>query len=115
MLCGFIFNICSVINEKTITNGRILIWYVFLASWGTDIFAYLIGRHFGKHKFTDISPNKSIEGCIGGLLGAFVMVLVYTFVCNKVWNMDFSYVYSGFIAILLSVLSQIGDLAGIKC
>ena len=39
------------------------------------------------------------------------MVLVYTFVCNKVWNMNFSYVYSGFIAILLSVLSQIGDLA----
>lgn len=100
----------SVIRENLI-NGKILIWYVFLASWGTDIFAYLIGRHFGKHKFTDISPNKSIEGCIGGLLGAFVMVLVYTFVCNKVWNMNFSYVYSGFIAILLSVLSQIGDLA----
>lgn len=45
-------------------NGRILIWYVMIASWGTDTFAYLFGRTIGKHKFSKISPNKTIEGCV---------------------------------------------------
>ena len=99
------------IIRENITNGKILIWYVFLASWGTDIFAYLIGKHFGKHKFTQISPNKSIEGCVGGILGAVVAILIYTFVCNNVFNMSINYFYAIFISILLSCISQIGDLA----
>lgn len=45
-------------------NGRILIWFVMIASWGTDTFAYLFGRTIGKHKFSKISPNKTIEGCV---------------------------------------------------
>lgn len=88
-----------------------MIWFVFFSSWGTDIFAYLIGRHFGKHKFTEISPNKSLEGCVGGIVGALVMILIYTFACNQIFAMNFSYLYAGFIAVLLSVTSQIGDLS----
>ncbi|MBR6504761.1 MAG: phosphatidate cytidylyltransferase [Clostridia bacterium] len=47
-------------------NGKLLIWYVFFAAWMTDTFAYLIGMKFGKHKFSQISPKKSIEGSIAG-------------------------------------------------
>ena len=53
---------------RGLNNGKFLIWYVFLASWLTDVFAYLTGKAVGKHHFTDISPNKTIEGCIGELL-----------------------------------------------
>lgn len=106
-----LFLMFAPIIRENITNGKILIWYVFLASWGTDIFAYLIGKHFGKHKFTQISPNKSIEGCIGGILGAIIAILIYTFVCNNVFNMSINYFYAIFISILLSCISQIGDLA----
>lgn len=106
-----LFLMFAPIIRENITNGKILIWYVFLASWGTDIFAYLIGKHFGKHKFTQISPNKSIEGCIGGILGAVIAILIYTFVCNNVFNMSINYFYAIFISILLSCISQIGDLA----
>ena len=47
-------------------NGKLLVWYVLFAAWGTDTSAYFIGCKFGKHKFSKISPKKSIEGCIGG-------------------------------------------------
>ena len=47
--------------------GKYLIWYILFAAWGTDIFAYFIGRKYGRHKLTKVSPHKSIEGLIGGL------------------------------------------------
>lgn len=106
-----LFLMFAPIIRENLPNGKILIWFIFFAAWGTDIFAYLIGKHFGKHKFTEISPNKSLEGCVGGIVGAFVMILVYTFACNQIFGMNFSYFYAGFIAILLSITSQIGDLA----
>ena len=97
--------------RDSLENGKILIWYVFFAAWGTDIFAYAIGRKIGKHKFTEISPNKSIEGCVAGLFGSIIMCMVYTFVCNSIWNVNISYIYIFGISIFLSVISQIGDLA----
>ena len=63
---------------RNMENGKFLIWYVFIASWLTDVFAYLTGKTIGKHHFTDISPNKTIEGCIGGTLGATLCCLLYT-------------------------------------
>lgn len=47
-------------------NGVILIFYVLICGWVTDIFAYLGGKIFSsrKHKFSKVSPNKSVEGCI---------------------------------------------------
>lgn len=92
-------------------NGKILIWYVILAAWGTDIFAYLIGKHFGKHKFSKVSPKKSIEGCIGGTVGAVILMLIYTYVANTYWGMNYSYLFITGIGIILSLVGQIGDFA----
>ena len=92
-------------------NGNILIWYAIFAAWGTDIFAYFIGKHFGKHKFSKISPKKSIEGCIAGTVGAVVIMLIYTYVANTFWGMSYSYLAIGIIGIILSVIGQIGDFA----
>lgn len=97
--------------RDNLENGRVLLWYVFFISWGTDIFAYFIGRKFGKHKFTEISPNKSIEGCIAGLLGAIIISLIYTLICNSVWNLNINYLYIFGISLFLSIVSQVGDLA----
>lgn len=92
-------------------NGNVLIWYVFFAAWSTDIFAYLVGKHLGKHKFSKISPNKTIEGCIGGTIGAVIVMLIYTYFINLYLGMEYSYLHIGIIALLLSFLSQIGDFA----
>ncbi len=90
-------------------NGKILIWYAILAAWGTDIFAFCIGLKFGKHKFSKVSPKKSIEGCIAGVIGAVLLMLVYTYIANTYWNMDFSYLYILIAAVILSLIGQIGD------
>lgn len=92
-------------------NGKILIWYAIFAAWGTDIFAYFIGKHFGKHKFSKVSPKKSVEGCIGGTIGAVVMMLVYTYFANTYWGMEYSYLFIAGIGIILSLVGQIGDFA----
>lgn len=99
----------SLIRETI--NGKITIWYVFFAAWGTDVFAYIIGKRFGKHKFSKISPNKSIEGCIAGTIGAIVLMLIYTLVCNTYLGMKFNYIYIILIAIVLSLVGQLGDFA----
>ena len=99
----------ALINGKT--DGKILIWYAIFAAWATDVFAYFIGKYFGKHKFSKVSPKKSIEGCIAGTVGAVVIMLAYTYFANTFWGQNYSYLYVTLIGIVLSLLGQIGDFA----
>ncbi len=100
----------SIIHEN-LENGKFLIWYAFFTAWGTDIFAYFVGKKFGKHHFTEISPNKTIEGCIGGIIGAILLTTLYTIACNYIFNVQFPYAIIIVITFVLSLISQIGDLA----
>lgn len=106
-----VFFIMFVAFINGMQNGRILIWYAIFAAWGTDISAYMIGKHFGKHKFSKVSPKKSIEGCIGGVIGALIIMLAYTYVANTYWDMNYSYLFITGIGIMLSLIGQIGDFA----
>ncbi len=99
----------ALINGKE--HGKILIWYAFIPAWGTDIAAYFIGKYFGKHHFSEVSPKKTIEGCIGGTIGALILILGYTYIANNYWGMDYSYLWMGGIGIILSLIGQIGDFA----
>ena len=92
-------------------NGRILIWFVLIASWGSDVFAYFIGRHFGKHKLTKISPNKTVEGAVAGVVGAILLGIIFAVLCNTLWGVGINYLLIGCIMALLSIVGQIGDLA----
>lgn len=92
-------------------NGKILIWYIMMASWGSDIFAYIIGKNFGKHKFSKISPNKTIEGCVAGIVGAIVLCVIYTFLVNKYFSLNYLYWQISVVSIILCVIGQIGDFA----
>lgn len=106
-----VFFIMFVAFIDGMPNGKILIWYALFAAWGTDIFAYFIGKHFGKHKFSKVSPKKSIEGCIGGTIGAVMLMLIYTYFVNNYLEMQYSYVFITGIGIILSLVGQIGDFA----
>ncbi len=99
----------ALINGRN--GGNILVWYALIAAWGTDVFAYFIGKYFGKHKFSKVSPKKSIEGCIAGTVGAVIVMLGYTYLANTFWGQNYSYLYVGMIGIILSLLGQIGDFA----
>lgn len=95
-------------------NGKIYIWYIFIISWGTDIFAFLIGNtlKLGRHKFSKISPNKSIEGCIAGIIGALVLSLLYTFCLDKFANITLiPYLAITTVSFILSIVGQFGDFA----
>ena len=92
-------------------NGKILIWFVLIASWGSDVFAYFIGRHFGKHKLTKISPNKTIEGAVAGIVGAILLGILFAVLCNTIWNVGINYLVIAIIMAILSAVGQIGDFA----
>ncbi|MFA4852752.1 MAG: phosphatidate cytidylyltransferase [Bacteroidales bacterium] len=65
-------------SEEDTENPAFPIFYFFIL-WTYDTFAYLIGMKFGKHKlFERISPQKSWEGVIGGLLFAFILATVFS-------------------------------------
>ena len=73
--------------------------------------AYVVGKYFGKHKFSKVSPKKSIEGCIGGVVGTILLMVIYTYFANNHWGMDYSYLFIIGIGIILSLVGQIGDFA----
>lgn len=94
---------------RGIEHGKIYIGFIVLIAWSTDIFAYLIGKRWGKHKFSKVSPKKSIEGCISGAIGAIVCSLIYIMIMNKFADIEFSYLLISIIALILSLISQVGD------
>lgn len=87
---------------------------IFIGAWVTDSFAYFTGFLFGKHKLIpEISPKKTVEGSIGGILfcgGAFVLygIAISHFV-ETADRMNLALLF--FYGIIVSVVSQIGDLS----
>ena len=69
-------------------------------------FAYFAGTLFGKHKLIErLSPKKTIEGSIGGIIGSFLFTILFVYVF-KIEHSILIYIF----AIIVSALSQIGDL-----
>jgi phosphatidate cytidylyltransferase len=66
---------------RHLENGAALLFIPLLGTWLTDIFAYISGRAFGKHPFfPDISPKKTREGAIGGILMGTVLVMLLSII-----------------------------------
>lgn len=110
LMVSFLPLIRNIIVGNNI-SGKILIWFVFISSWGSDVFAYSVCRHFGKHHFTKISPNKTVEGSVAGVIGAVIIGIIYTVWCNNVWGLEINYILIGIIVAALSFIGQIGDIA----
>ena len=90
-----------IYQTRMLEDGGIVVWLIFLSSWGCDTCAYCAGMLLGKHKMAPkLSPKKSVEGGIGGVLGAallgvlFALVLEYAIICG-----------------VGGMISQVGDLA----
>lgn len=82
------------------------IWVIFTIAFGTDVFAYFAGNLFGKHKLAPkISPNKTIEGSVGGILGSLILTVIY----GMIFNLPYLKLIP--LAIVGSIISQLGDLA----
>ncbi|MET3616513.1 phosphatidate cytidylyltransferase [Peptoniphilus olsenii] len=94
-----------------ISNDIMLIISAFVVSFSTDTFAYFIGSIFGKHKLIErVSPNKSVEGAIGGTFSATIITTIYFYYISKNFvNIHINF-YVVLIIILASVAGQFGDL-----
>ena len=67
-----------IYQTRMIRDGAFLVWLIFLCSWGCDTCAYCVGMLIGKHKMAPVlSPKKSIEGAVGGVVGAALLGVIY--------------------------------------
>lgn len=106
LLISFIFQV------RELPGGAFIVWLIFIAAWGSDTCAYCTGMLFGKHKaFPVLSPKKSWEGCIGGVIGAAIFAVIYCLITNNLFHQDFSMIRFAIVCACGAVISQIGDLA----
>lgn len=93
--------------HETRIDGLRYLFYTLFVIWATDSGAYFIGRAFGKRKlWPDISPNKTVEGAIGGIFCAVIVGLVY----NVFQQVNEHVIYLIAVTVLVSIFGQIGDL-----
>jgi phosphatidate cytidylyltransferase len=85
-----------------------LLGFFFLVVMGSDVGAYYIGKNFGKHKpVPKISPNKTWEGFIGGML----LAIIFAALSTLLFFPELPYMVSIPLAIVMSAVGVIGDLA----
>lgn len=94
----------NIILMRDISLSRCV--FIFIISFVTDTYAYIGGSLIGRHKFTSISPNKTIEGSLIGALMGVVIGSVYYF--NIVSGVTI--VESVLLCAFLTLLSELGDL-----
>ena len=102
-----------VYQTRMLPEGHVVVWLIFLSSWGCDTCAYCVGMLLGKHKLVPVlSPKKTIEGAVGGVAGA--ALLGYLFACvygSRMLEVGNPRVACGIACAIAAVISQVGDLA----
>lgn len=92
--------------------GRQLILLPFVLAYAADSGAYFVGCAWGKHKLApNISPKKSIEGLIGGVLAAVLGVVIYCFVIDLAFDVKVNYAFAVTYGILCAFAGTFGDLS----
>jgi len=102
-----------VYQTRMIPQGEYIVWLILISSWGCDTCAYVVGKLMGKKKvFPVLSPKKTMEGCIGGVLGAALLggLYGYFFVEQVFPNQTMVWIVA-FICAVGAVMSMVGDLA----
>lgn len=98
---------------RSCPQGIYMVWMILISSWGCDTCAYCVGKLIGKKKiFPVLSPHKSLEGCIGGVLGAALLggLYGYFFVEKAFPDQTIMWIIA-FICAVGAVMSMVGDLA----
>jgi len=93
--------------------GQLYVWLIFTSAFGCDTFAYLTGVTIGKHKLTNTpSPNKSVEGLIGGIIGAAFVGGLYGVLMSRFFEAPENFILSAIIiSSLAAAFGVVGDMA----
>lgn len=94
-------------------RGIYLVWLILISSWGCDTCAYCVGKLIGRKKiFPVLSPHKSLEGCIGGVVGAALIGGLYAYFVVEAVIPDQKVLWIiVFISAVGALMSMVGDLA----
>ncbi|WP_122628970.1 phosphatidate cytidylyltransferase [Lucifera butyrica] len=86
--------------------GAAYLWLPFIGTWASDSMAYLVGSQWGKHKLCpNISPGKTVEGVLGGVVGSIMAVAGITYL------FQISTFHGIIIGGLVGIIAPLGDLA----
>lgn len=112
-------SMCCIVALRNIEDGHGVYYVIFAlaAAWLSDSGAYFVGTFFGKHKLApEISPKKTIEGAIGGVVCDGLLLVLFTLSYVKVMETkgvicDPNYILIFFVGMGSAVLAMIGDLS----
>ena len=100
------FDASQILSNFAFDTGTALIWTLFVCVWASDTFAYFVGSFFGSNKLAPrISPNKTVEGFLGSIVGTTAAALV---VGGLIFNFPFLQMIEA--GILISISATLGDL-----
>ena len=102
-----------IYKTRNLEGGAWLVGLIFISSWGSDTCAYCVGMLIGKHKMAPVlSPKKSVEGGVGGVVGAALLGALYAVVIAK-WNPASGHpaLMYALICAVGALISMVGDLA----
>ena len=116
-ILGF-FYVCLLMSTLFLVReieelGIFMVWMVCISAWGSDTGAYFVGINFGKRKLAPtLSPKKSVEGAIGGVVVVTLISALYGFILTRFSSLEMPLVLPfAIIGAGASVLSMIGDLS----
>ena len=96
---------------RRLNNGEYLYLLPFLGAWVSDSFAYFTGRLFGRHKLIpDVSPKKTVEGAIGGIVFSMAGFALFGFVVSLFADVTPNYPALILLGLPVSLVSIVGDL-----
>lgn len=112
MTVYIVYTMLHITFVRALPYGKISIFLIFIGAFGTDTFAYFVGVTCGKKKLCpEISPKKTVEGAVGGIVGDVLCFAVTGLVLKFAFSINVSYIYLMVLGLLCGVFSEIGDLA----
>ena len=102
----------ALLQLRMMDNGQYLVMLPIVAAFLTDVGAYFFGIFLGKHRgITLVSPNKSVEGFIGGLLSGVVFMLGYGLVLTHCFDLQVNLYLLALYGFAGALVTMLGDLA----
>ncbi len=102
----------ALVELRRMDHGKYLVLLAVLLTFVTDAGAYFAGVFFGKHRgVTKVSPNKSVEGYIGGFVSGVLFAVVYGLVASKIAGDSVSLLPLALCGLFGALATEVGDLA----
>jgi phosphatidate cytidylyltransferase len=101
----------SMVRILAMKIGKYMVLVPFLIAFSSDAGAYFAGKFYGKHKLAPVvSPNKTIEGALGGLLCAVLGMMIYAAILDLGFRFRVNYLFAAIYGLGGAMVGVIGDL-----